>query len=148
MDNPLIALGSFLAVALLVLLNWWLGGWRQARIEDAARAAERYRTDFWNDEIDAVAVDADGRAALIAIAGPEPAAGLVVAHGDAFVTRRLAPGSVTSTVLGQDGRLDVRLDDLVLPRVRLRLDGREAERWQARLEALARRRTGDALQGV
>ncbi|RMD90194.1 MAG: hypothetical protein D6807_02245 [Alphaproteobacteria bacterium] len=91
MDNPFIALGSVLAVALLVLLNWWLGGWRQARIEDGGFAAKRYRTDFWNDEIHEVAVDADGRAALIAIAGPGPAAGLVVAHGDAFVTRRLVP---------------------------------------------------------
>ncbi len=139
MDNPWVAFGAVLAVAFLVLLNWWLGGWRRARIADAQGATARYLEDFWNDRVREVAIDRDGHAALLQLVGEIPVVGLVVAHGDAFVTRRLTPGSVKSTQLADPDRLLLVLDDLVLPRVELRLEPALAANWRRRLDALLTR---------
>ncbi len=139
MDNPWIALGAVLAVAFLVALNWWLGGWRRARIEEAETARTRYLADFWNDTVREIAVDRAGHAALLDIVGAMPAVGLVVAHGDAFVTRRLTPGNVKSTSLTDGDRLVLLLDELVLPRVEIRLEPALAAEWRRRLDALVSR---------
>lgn len=137
MENPLIALTSVLAVALLVGLNWLIGGWRPLRIEDRAAAAERYRQDYWDDAVSDAACDDDGRAALLILEGAE-AIGLVAVLGDKMVTRRLERGMVKAATLDGEGRLSLVLADFVLPCVRLTLRSEQAARdWHGRLLHLA-----------
>lgn len=118
MDNPLIALGSLIAVSLLVLLNWRLGGWKAARLADADAASRRWRQDYWDDGIDALLRDREGRSALLMIGGGA-AIGLIVARGEGFATRRLGRASFKTIGRPEPGRLLIGLDDFSLPRAEL-----------------------------
>lgn len=137
MENLLFLLASVLAVALLVGLNWLIGGWRALRLEDEAAAVSRYRQDYWDDAVSGTARDENGRAALMTLEGAD-AIGLVALLGDKMVTRRLDRGMVKAATLDGEGRLVLMLADFVLPRVTLTLRSEQAARdWHGRLLRLA-----------
>lgn len=131
MDDPLIAGGAVLATALLILINWLIGGWQVARIDSESTARQRYAQDFPDDCILEAAIDRSGRAALLASDDPG-VTGLIVALGGRLATRRLRARDLRA-VTCDDTTLTVRLDDFVLSRVRLELDASTAQAWHERL---------------
>lgn len=136
MDNPLIALGSVLAVGLLILLNIWIGGWRRARIESDDQARTRFLEDFWHSSLGDVLRDQEGITALIALNNDKDI-GLVHAIGDKFLTRKLEPGSLGTIIASNGHKLVIHLRDFSLPKVTLILDPSvDREVWLQRLLAL------------
>lgn len=134
MDDPLIAAGAVAATMLLILINWLIGGWRSARVDSDSTARARYAQDFPDDCILDAAIDRNARAALLALDTPR-AMGLVVALGDRLVTRRLRERDLRRADRDATG-LTLRLDDFVLPRVRMDLDASTAQSWAKRLSCL------------
>ncbi len=120
----MIWLVSILGVALAVGLAAALYGLPRPALsfEEARRA---YLADCFTDHVQGVWVDGTQRIALLSLSDPT-ALGLVLVLGDKSVTRRLTP-SLLRAVAETDGDLVLRLDDLVLPRVRFRCAGAEAE---------------------
>ncbi len=120
----MIWLMSILGVAVAVGLAAALYGLPQPTLscEQARRA---YLADCFTDHVQGVWLDGRRRVALLALADPT-ALGLVLALGDKLVTRRLTPSFLRS-IEEAEGDLVFRLDDLVLPRVRFRSRGAEAE---------------------
>jgi len=139
MDDPLIAGGAAVATLLLIAINWLLGGWRAARIHSESTARARYAQDFPDDCILDAVIDCRGRAALLATDNPR-IVGLVVAMGDRMATRRLFGRDLRATVFDDRG-VTLRLDDFVLPRVRLDLDGAMAQTWRTRLSCVTEEET-------
>ncbi|MBB4211849.1 hypothetical protein EV659_10613 [Rhodothalassium salexigens DSM 2132] len=153
--DPWLLAGSVLGIALLVAMNWALGHWQGARIDDGQAAAARYARDHWDDRIDDVVVDRSGRLALLWLNGGA-ALGLVQTLGDRMVTRRLTADALRSpdrsataaplpappaTALSERSgapTLHLRIADLSRSRYRLVLDDRaEAVRWADRLDRMA-----------
>ena len=120
----MIWLVSILGVALAVGLAAALYGVPRPTLS-LAQARRAYLADCFTDRVRGVWVDGAGRVALLTLADPM-ALGLVLVMGDKMVTRRLVP-SLVRGVAEENGDLVLRLDDLVLPRVRFRTDGAEAE---------------------
>lgn len=121
---------SALAIALLVLLNVILGGWRPARLKSADDAV-RIMADgvFGFQASQPVGLDAAGRAALAREMGGTRL-GLAQALGDRITVRALKPGDV-KTVTRDGVRLTLTLADYTLPRAELRFaDANEAISWQ------------------
>lgn len=136
MDNPYVAIGSVLAVGLLILLNYWIGGWRKARLASTHEARARYHEDFWHDKLEDVLLSKDGRTALIALTD-ESAVGLVHAMGDRFITRRLGPDSFKTVGLENGHTLILRLRDFSLPQVHIIYsDVTDITAWHDRLSRL------------
>lgn len=130
---------SILGVALSVVIAAALYGWPKPEL-DAARARAAYEADHFLDKVEAAWMDGRRQVALLLLAGDE-ALGLVRVLGDRTVTRRLVPG-VVKAVEESPQELVIRLDDLVLPKLRFVLDGAEGEdeaaaRIRARLADLA-----------
>ncbi len=137
MDNPLIALGSVLAVGLLILLNIWISGWRKARLVSDDQAKARFLEDFWHAAPKDVLRDKEGHTALITLYH-EKKIGLVHVVGDKFLTRELAPGSLKAIIAENDKKLVIHLHDFSLPQVTLILDSStDREAWLQRLVALS-----------
>lgn len=137
MDNPYVAIGSVLAVGLLILLNYWIGGWRKARLANDHEARARYHEDYWHDKLGDVLLDKCGRTALLALMDSSEI-GLVHAMGDKYITRRIDRGSLESISLTDGRALVIRLNDFSLPQVTLILD-KKADRtmWLTRLATLS-----------
>lgn len=116
--DPLLDLGiSVVAVGLLVAFCAALGGWRTARLRDAADAAGRWGAEG-EEPMERWILRADGRVAL-GRAGAR--AGVLVVLGDGTAARRLPADAVR--VEGPDLRVD--LGDAAFPA--LRLPGAAAE---------------------
>lgn len=115
---------SILGVALSVALAAALYGWPRP-VLDAAAARAAYEADHFVDAVEAVWVDGRGQMALLLLAD-ESALGVVRVLGDRMVTRRLVAG-VVKAVEESPQELVIRLDDLVLPKLRFVLDGAQGE---------------------
>jgi len=130
----------------VILFSYVLGGWRTARIESAAHAAALLREsepDFTPAE---ALLGTGGGAALLSEQDGERL-GVVVVQGDRFAVRIAAPGEVKAARLAKsrDGSasLEIALDDIGFPKVRLALPGNdEGREWLARLKTMARERHG------
>lgn len=128
----IIVLGaSALAIALLVVLNMILGGWRAARIEGPDDAVRLMADGVFGFQADGpVGLDSGGRAALAREAGGARL-GLALVMGDRITVRALRPGDVKA--VSRDGvRLTLTLADYTLPRAELRFaDADAAMDWEA-----------------
>ncbi len=123
-DGVMIWLMSIAGVVIAVGLAAALYGWPQPTLsfEEARRA---YLADCFTDRVRGVWVDGTRRVALLALAD-SAALGLVLVMGDKLVTRRLTPALIRTVEEESDG-LVLRLNDLVLPRVRFCMNAAESE---------------------
>lgn len=130
--------GSGVSIALLVLMNRLIGGWRPARLDDAAAVVSAVETAVSSFKAGPeAALDRDGRAGLVCEAGGRRL-GLALVLGDRVTARALAPGEVRQ-VTRQGAQLTLELNDFTLPRARLALGGEEeAERFALHACALVK----------
>ncbi len=146
----MIWLMSVLGVAVAVGLAAALYGLPRPALS-VAEARRAYLADCFTDRVCGVWVDGARRVALLALAD-SAALGLVLVMGDKLVTRRLTPALLRRVETREDGAdLVLRLNDLVLPRVRFRTDGAVAEDGGDRVirDRLARwRASADGASGV
>lgn len=135
----IIVLGaSALAIALLVALNAFLGGWTPSRLADLNAAGRRIGVDVLGFEPSADAVlDTDKSAALVFETGRRRL-GLAACLGDRIAVRALRPGELRDVEV-DSGVLIVKLDDFTLPQVSLRFaEPALAERWAGELQTFMR----------
>lgn len=145
MDDPLmlaaILAGSAAAISALILLNRWLGGWTPSRLDSLADAGERLGADVVGFRPGAGALATDRLAALVREEGGDRL-GLVIARGDRYVTRALAPGELLS--VRREGRtLTLHIADFTLSRVGVTLEDEAAARD---FETLAKRLTRETAR--
>jgi hypothetical protein len=136
---------SALAIALLVALNVFLGGWTPSRLGDLTAAGRRIAVDVLGFEASAEGVlDADKSAALVFETGRRRV-GLAACLGDRIAVRALRPGDLRG-VETQSSVLVVRLDDYTLPQIRLRFaEPALAERWADELHTFMRQNMSEPV---
>ncbi len=126
-------------IGMTVLAVHVTGGTVMARLADERQARERYIQDFPEDQIETVVLDADGRNAVLALAGG--AAGIIHAFGDRFLTRRLVGDGVV-VASGDSRALTVTLDDFTCPALSMRFcDDESFDTAHAALERAGARET-------
>ncbi len=128
-------LGSLAGVAALVGFCALLFGRDTARV-DAPAAEAALRADIPGFRAGAVALSADGEAALVEDAH-DGASYLVIARGRGLVTRKLSRGFVRDA--RRDGAaLNLRLSDFTFPKARLVFAQEAAAlEWESRFARLA-----------
>ena len=132
MTSLIIILVSAIAIATLIGLNMWLGGWTASRIETVQEAAARLQQDFLSFNSAGGIVSAEGKAALV-IDKDSDRIGLVLAQGDIFVSRIVDADSIAQ-IDAADGLLDIRFRDFTFPRAVLDLANPDAAiEWRNRL---------------
>lgn len=129
-----------LGVLLLVAVSYLLGGWRDTRLKDIRQASERMRRDYLNFAIDEGVLDTNGASALLAEAGTKRM-GIVFSIGDAFATRLLKQGDITSvhmeTEEARAPTLTIGLDDFSKPELVITTPTLAvAHQWRDRLNDL------------
>lgn len=123
--------GSLAAISLLVLIAWWLGLGGRARIADEAEARALADDAVCGFEAVEIALDADGRGALLCDA--QGRIMLLAPHGVKFAARLLDSGV---TVERDGNRLVIAAAGQGFPKVSLEL-GEAAGAWDKRLAALS-----------
>jgi hypothetical protein len=132
MSSLIIILVSAVAIAALVALNAWMGGWTPSRIETLDAAIAKLRQDSLSFSAGDGQLSSDQRAALICEAGSDRI-GLVLAQGDILLTRIFHPVDIARVV--SDGpTLAIRFRDFTLPNASIAFDDEAmAALWQSRL---------------
>jgi hypothetical protein len=140
-----VLLASALAIAGLVVLNRWLGGWQPARLESPEHAATCLANDVVGFRAGDTVIFDQGTGALATERGGDRI-GLVQARGDRFVTRVLSNGDVAG--VEREGRtLTLRLCDYTFSRLDAVMpDEAEAEVWAERLNGFLRAEGGRDAQ--
>lgn len=132
-----LSLPAFLAIA-VVGVGGVLGLIRvlsapSPRLTDPERVREIMRSEHPEARVGAVALDREGRAALLALEGAEEV-GVVQLVGDRPVVRVLPPAAFRRVRVDARGDLRAELGDFTFPRLALRFaDGEEAAAWAGRL---------------
>ncbi len=125
----LVFAGSLVGVAFLVLVSWWLGLGRGARIAGEAEARELADNALCGFSAEHVTLAIDGRGALLADSRNRIM--VLVPHGALFVARLL---DETACALRAGTQLTVTGSDPTFPAMTLDL-GHEAEAWERRINA-------------
>ena len=123
MDDPFILagvlIGSAFAIALIVLINWLIGGWQKAKLNCWQHADRLLDEDLMGFEGQAGVSDAKGRAALV-FEADNARLGAVMARGDVYILRVYKPGqALRYTLEGQ--ALYLKTGDHTLPALQLDL---------------------------
>lgn len=127
---------SALAIALLVVLNFIIGGWAPARLHTPEAAARALSDGVFGFRCgDEIGLSVDGRGALVLEAGGDRL-GLAYVFGDRITVRALRAGDLKA-VRREGARLSLELNDYTFPAAQLRFaDAASAQRWEARALAL------------
>lgn len=132
MTSLIIILVSAVAIAALIGLNAWMGGWTPSQVESLEDAAARLKQDVLAFEPGDGVMAKDRRAAIIMEKGTGRI-GLVVAQGDILVTRLITPAEIARAEVDNDV-LALRFRDFTFPDTKFVFDDAEgAARWQSRL---------------
>lgn len=132
MTSLIIILVSAIAIAALIGLNAWMGGWTPSRVESLEEAAARLKQDLLAFEPADGVIAKDRRAAIILEKNTDRI-GLVAAQGDILVTRLIAPADIARARV-EDNVLSLRFHDFTFPDTRFVFDDPNlAAEWQARL---------------
>ena len=121
---------SVAGILALYALNRAVVSTQPAILTSPGMALEALNRDFPAVHIHngTILLSADGRAALLATSEPDKT-GLVVAHGDKFVTRLLRPGDIQNAhglKIGEKTSLHLIMEDPTLPRAEFHMAGQEA----------------------
>lgn len=145
--DPVIAIGSVVAVALMVLLNWLIGGWQTLRLDDPQMAVKRFLEDYWDADIAETRLSDDGKAALLELRDDDRI-GLVVAMGDKLVTRQLGQSDVRRVEMRKKGEayeLSVQLQEFSFAPLLLTFSREaEARRWKTLMDHAPKTATEEA----
>jgi len=132
MTSLIIILVSALAIAALIGLNAWMGGWTPSRVESLEAAVTRLRQDLLSFEPADGVMAKDQRAAII-LEKNTGRIGLVVAQGDILVTRLITPSEISKAEI-DDTVLALRFRDFTFPDTKFAFDDAEAAaKWLVRL---------------
>lgn len=132
MTSLIIILVSAIAIAALIGLNVWMGGWTPSRVESLEEAAARLKQDLLAFEPADGIIAKDHRAAIVLEKNTDRI-GLVAAQGDILVTRLIAPADIARARV-DDNVLSLRFHDFTFPDTRFAFDDASAAaEWQARL---------------
>ena len=127
----IVAFGA-VGVAAVIAIAHALGRTRDRLIASADEARADWLDEHPDREPAEVAVAADGRSALVALA--DGGAGLIRVLGDRRVVWTLSAAELAAARADAEGRLDLRFRDPSVPPVRVPLASDEAGRlWAARL---------------
>lgn len=130
MEAPALSFSLF-AVASLLAAAFIFARKPGLTLTDPDQVVQLFLTDYWDAGVERVSVSRDGKSALLALS--DGSMGIVAVFSDRAVTRRLAPQAVRASLSAD--RLELRLPDPSLSRVRLTLSGSELGEWGARLAA-------------
>ncbi len=123
---------SAIAIAALIGLNAWMGGWTPSRVESLADAAARLKQDLLSFEPGDGILAKDRRAAIL-LEKDTGNIGLVVARGDILVTRLITPADIASAAV-ENNILVMRFRDFTFPDTKFAFDNTDvAAHWQARM---------------
>jgi hypothetical protein len=111
--------GSLAGVALIVLINRMVGGYTAACLRSDTEASEVFRQYFPEITASDILVSADGRSALLFLAGLDQL-GLVRCHGERYIARVLSPDLITS-YKRSSGAVLMSFDDITLPQLHFSL---------------------------
>lgn len=122
---------SLFAVASLIAAAFIFARRPGLTLTDADQAVRLFLTDYWDASVERVSLSSDGKSALLSLSDGKM--GIVAVFSDRAVTRRLAPRAVRAAVSGD--RLELRIGDPSLSRLRLALSASDLDEWAARLAA-------------
>ncbi|MGJ3231430.1 MAG: hypothetical protein ACFE0P_06510 [Oceanicaulis sp.] len=134
---------SIISVALLVVLNLFLGGWTPARFSQAEAGVRAIEEGVLGFRGSAEAVMArSGRVVLVIEAGGGRL-GVAATSGDRATVRALRPGEVKAVQV-EGATLTLDLDDYTFPRAWLTLDdAASAQDWARRAEGFTAARASE-----
>lgn len=131
-----ILLGSGLAIAALIALNVWLGGWKPATIGSLEVAIARLQDDHIVFTAGEGILSADGLSALV-LDTQSPRVGVVAARGAGFVTRLAGRAAFRKIEARDDGSLVLAFhNDTIRPVTVMAGDVQTAHEWAERLQGL------------